>query len=380
MKSIYSLLVVLVCCAGPAAAAERVKFTVVAEAFTEQSVMGSVYHSATPSKSKTVCRQPPYSSRVECETVTEPGTSAYTTESVDHIVRSGSIVGNGHVYKVSCAANWSGSNCASLIAGSSYPAEIDNRVEIDTMWISYRSGRKLIQAKYDVTAVTAIVQASARAPVQVQAPAGAAPVNVQHPANWSTMNFTEQAAWQERRITELEAAVKTLQASEKTQASWALPHPANWNTMNAAEQAAWVAAPTATCPAGWPARLCSNTVPTPQPATTQIEQPSIGAQRFEPAGQDNTLGPGTQTCGTWTAGVSAKARVDGTPEMFFQVGRIAWVQGFVSGADWQFAGRLAFVDANGLEKWIDNYCGQHPLENIADAATQLVLELERRSK
>jgi|SRR5271163_3322178 len=36
------------------------------------------------------------------------------------------------------------------------------------------------------------------------------------------------------------------------------------------------------------------------------------------------------------------------------------------------------IDANGIFGWIDNYCSAHPLENLADAAAQLVFALAAR--
>jgi hypothetical protein len=38
------------------------------------------------------------------------------------------------------------------------------------------------------------------------------------------------------------------------------------------------------------------------------------------------------------------------------------------------------MDANALVAWVDKYCQEHPLDTIVKAATELALELDRRSK
>lgn len=142
-------------------ASAKVKFNVVAEPFTQQSVMGTDYHPAISGTSKTVCKTSTTTCHTfygtttcdtpaqTCDTETTPGTPAFTTESVSRVEVRGSVIGNGYEYTVSCAAHWSGSNCASLIPGSSYVAEIDK----NTMWIYYRSGTKIVKAKYDIIGI-----------------------------------------------------------------------------------------------------------------------------------------------------------------------------------------------------------------------------------
>ena len=64
------------------------------------------------------------------------------------------------------------------------------------------------------------------------------------------------------------------------------------------------------------------------------------------------IGPGTESCGAWTAARQAK----GTRASFFEI----WVLGYVSGQNWADADRPDFlaptnVDMPGMMAWIDNY-------------------------
>jgi hypothetical protein len=84
------------------------------------------------------------------------------------------------------------------------------------------------------------------------------------------------------------------------------------------------------------------------------------------AGQKYTVyGPGTVTCGTWTAD---RGNSVGTNEK-------TWVLGFVSGVGYMAKFQLKGTDHNGIEQWITQYCASHPLTDLSDAASALVDEL-----
>ena len=55
---------------------------------------------------------------------------------------------SGQIYTISCTANWFGSNCASLVDGDKFNAEVDN----DTMWIAAQQDgkRKALRIKYRI--------------------------------------------------------------------------------------------------------------------------------------------------------------------------------------------------------------------------------------
>lgn len=82
-----------------------------------------------------------------CQTYSTPAQShQITSRSVDVI----NIVElDGMKYTISCRANWVGSNCAPMIDGDVFPAEIDG----NTMWIiGHKGGNqgKEVRAKYKI--------------------------------------------------------------------------------------------------------------------------------------------------------------------------------------------------------------------------------------
>jgi hypothetical protein len=79
-----------------------------------------------------------------------------------------------------------------------------------------------------------------------------------------------------------------------------------------------------------------------------------------------------QSCAFWT-----NVRTDAG-----KLGMQSWALGFVSGINWTTTGkdRLDHIDANAIYSWIDNYCGQHPLETFANAVRSLAQELENRTR
>jgi len=61
----------------------------------------------------------------------------------------------------------------------------------------------------------------------------------------------------------------------------------------------------------------------------------------------------------------------------------AWLMGFVSGAGYGYSMKgtmLAETDYRGGTAWIDKYCTEHPLDEIAVAAVALVKELAARRR
>jgi hypothetical protein len=76
----------------------------------------------------------------------------------------------------------------------------------------------------------------------------------------------------------------------------------------------------------------------------------------------NLIGSGNRSCGTWTA-----EERDQRYPIFGQ-----WVLGFLSGIGYEGApssNPLQGMDAYGVFGWIDNYCREHPIDDIADAAS-----------
>ena len=89
----------------------------------------------------------------------------------------------------------------------------------------------------------------------------------------------------------------------------------------------------------------------------------------------NIMGISGKSCGDWTT-----ERKKG--ESWEVVARMSWVLGYVTAVNrfgpWS-SNVAAGTDANGLLAWIDNYCTQHPLEDIETAGGLLVAELGQRA-
>jgi hypothetical protein len=76
------------------------------------------------------------------------------------------------------------------------------------------------------------------------------------------------------------------------------------------------------------------------------------------------MGMGTGSCGGWTA--YRVNPVAPTTELDQQ-----WVLGFLSGVGYMGSATidpLNNTDAQGVYTWIDNFCHEHPLARISDAA------------
>jgi len=64
---------------------------------------------------------------------------------------------------------------------------------------------------------------------------------------------------------------------------------------------------------------------------------------------------------------------------------VTWVQGFISGLNYQAAleeGADSFVGqefpATSIVSWLENYCREQPQDDLSDAAEALVVELKER--
>lgn len=56
-----------------------------------------------------------------------------------------------------------------------------------------------------------------------------------------------------------------------------------------------------------------------------------------------------------------------------------WVQGFVTGVNFAESNNLgAGIDMNAMAQYIENYCLKNPLNDLADASTDLVSALRKR--
>jgi hypothetical protein len=100
-------------------------------------------------------------------------------------------------------------------------------------------------------------------------------------------------------------------------------------------------------------------------------------------GQDRVMfGTAGKSCGTWTQLRPAGAlKPNGSVPAEFGA-LLMWVLGFISGAnsDPSYPDVLLGKDFDGLIAWIDNYCRANPLDNIAGAATHLIVELRSSTR
>jgi hypothetical protein len=82
-------------------------------------------------------------------------------------------------------------------------------------------------------------------------------------------------------------------------------------------------------------------------------------------------GAGTASCGKWLA----------DRETPMHPVELSWVLGFLTASE-NFLGELHLpsprhTDANAVAAWVDKYCRENPLKNIADASPALVIELSK---
>ena len=101
----------------------------------------------------------------------------------------------------------------------------------------------------------------------------------------------------------------------------------------------------------------------------------ILGQRIYAADTYTVLGQGNQSCGKWT-------QDSRDPNSTAAIADLVWVLGYVSAYNNYASASSGDVssntDVNGIEAWIDGYCANHPLDKIAGAAAELIIELKKR--
>jgi hypothetical protein len=87
------------------------------------------------------------------------------------------------------------------------------------------------------------------------------------------------------------------------------------------------------------------------------------------AGTATTYGAGTESCGKWVA--------SGNDDVWHHL-QLNWVLGWISAAGhYNVHGNLKETDSDAISAWVDNYCKEHPLDDISEAAAALVRELAK---
>jgi hypothetical protein len=99
---------------------------------------------------------------------------------------------------------------------------------------------------------------------------------------------------------------------------------------------------------------------------------SASAQAADPGGVEVTVyGAGTASCGKWLA----------DRQTLTHNVELNWVLGFLTASE-NFFGELHLpmprhTDAPAVAAWVDKYCRENPLKNVADASANLVIELSK---
>ena len=93
------------------------------------------------------------------------------------------------------------------------------------------------------------------------------------------------------------------------------------------------------------------------------------------------LGFGAQSCGSWTSNreilrMTPENQTSGTVAFH----NMTWVLGFLSGIGFVGNGMdpLDGIDREAVGAWIDRYCRENPLKNIAEAAGMLAVAHPRK--
>jgi hypothetical protein len=93
----------------------------------------------------------------------------------------------------------------------------------------------------------------------------------------------------------------------------------------------------------------------------------------------SVAGVGDGLCASWGSDFPPRDGATLSPtKMFAEATKHAWVFGFVVGAAHMSETRLARVDADTVDAWMDTYCAAHPRTTIGNAAATLVAELARQ--
>jgi hypothetical protein len=88
-------------------------------------------------------------------------------------------------------------------------------------------------------------------------------------------------------------------------------------------------------------------------------------------------GEGTKSCGTWIQ----DRKKGGFEGQVTDLTQTAWLAGYLTAYNLWVPGKADIAegtDIAGLMAWIDNYCAQNPLNNIANAANALIYHLRSR--
>ena len=107
--------------------------------------------------------------------------------------------------------------------------------------------------------------------------------------------------------------------------------------------------------------------------------PAIGQALPTETGEYTKLGVGNLECDQWTL-----ARQSGDVNtVWWKTLILGWVQGFLTGYNHYGPGTFDVtkgVSADIIMGWVDNYCMQHPLNNIVGAAEALITDLDKSPK
>jgi hypothetical protein len=92
------------------------------------------------------------------------------------------------------------------------------------------------------------------------------------------------------------------------------------------------------------------------------------------------LGVGSTSCGQWT---KERQEQQGRLRGLQVLVKVSWMQGFVTALQGQTVSTggpdiTEGTDTGALIGWIDSFCEQYPLANIATASLKLVSELHQR--
>jgi hypothetical protein len=152
MKYPIRLVVLLVSLPSCLAKDPRKTLTVRAIAFTSNTIERTSTYS-TPGSSNTNCLGSTTTSgnttsgSANCQTTSNPAQVHQINSRAIDVMNI--VEADGMRYKIVCRASWVGSNCAPLIEGDMFQAEIDNH----TMWIAARKGGnqgKEVRVKYKI--------------------------------------------------------------------------------------------------------------------------------------------------------------------------------------------------------------------------------------
>ena len=93
---------------------------------------------------------------------------------------------------------------------------------------------------------------------------------------------------------------------------------------------------------------------------------SVGTSVRAEDGANWVYGLGTYSCGKYLA-----ARRNNAEHPYLQ-----WVEGFLTAMDGlKSDAHPKRTDGDAITGWMDNYCREHPLEDVSNAAASLALEL-----